>query len=144
MKNLIFGLIALISFSACGTMSNEPTADQVVEESVDQQELIAQDVDVKEFQARIAKNPGIVLDVRTPQEYNAGHLADCQLIDFYSADFSQQLDQLDKSQPIYVYCKVGGRSGKTMSMLNDKGFAEVYNLDGGFDAWAKANMPFEK
>lgn len=146
MKNVLFGLIAFISFSACGTMSND-SADKVnqnAESPAPPQDQIAVNVDVEEFQSLIAKKQGVVLDVRTPQEYNAGHLTDCTHMDFYSSDFSQQLDQLDKNKPVYVYCKVGGRSGKTMSMLKDKGFAEVYNLDGGYDAWSKAKMPVEK
>ncbi len=52
-------------------------------------------------------------------------------MNFHDDAFSSQLETLDKSKPVYVYCKGGGRSGKTAKMLHEMGFSEVYNLLGG-------------
>lgn len=86
-----------------------------------------------------------VVDVRTPQEYNEGHLPNVKHIDFYHADFRAQLtNQLDKDKPVMVYCKSGGRSGKTAKLLKDFGFAEIYDIQGGFTKWKAKDLPIEK
>lgn len=88
------------------------------------------------FEALLAEDPTVqLIDVRTPEEYKAGHLANARLINFHSADFTEQLSTLDKNKPVLVYCAVGGRSGKAADKLNKLGFQEVYDLDGGFNAW---------
>lgn len=99
---------------------------------------IAKDVDVTEF-AELIKGDGLLLDVRTPGEVSAGAIAGHTNINYSASDFSQQLDKLDKNKPVYVYCAAGGRSGKAMKMMADKGFKEVYNLKGGYGAWSAAN-----
>ena len=58
-------------------------------------------------------------------------------MDFYSDDFSAQLDSLNKDAVVYVYCQAGGRSGKARDMLSDKGFSQIYNLENGFSQWDK-------
>ena len=90
------------------------------------------------------KTDALLLDVRTADEYAGGHLARARNIDFYAADFAAQIGQLDKSKPVLVYCAVGGRSGKTMEMMKKAGFKEVYNLDGGFNAWKAGGLPTEQ
>ena len=62
----------------------------------------------------------------------------------YEDDFEKQLEKLDKEKPVAVYCKVGGRSGQAMGKMNKLGFKEVYNLDGGMDAWKSAGKPTVK
>jgi rhodanese-related sulfurtransferase len=57
-------------------------------------------------------------------------------IDYNSSDFEQQLDGLDKSKTYLVYCRSGNRSGKACHTMLDKGFKQVYNLDGGISAWS--------
>jgi phage shock protein E len=78
---------------------------------------------------------GFLLDVRTPDEFKEGHIAGAVNLNIYDADFSDQLDQLDKSKPIYVYCKSGGRSTDASDMMSAKGFKAVYNLVGGYSAY---------
>jgi rhodanese-related sulfurtransferase len=86
----------------------------------------------------------IVLDVRTPGEYAAGHLKSAILIDYYRNDFEQQLEKLDKDKPVFVYCAVGGRSGSASAMLTRLGFKQVYDLQGGINAWLAAGKPVIK
>jgi len=80
------------------------------------------------------KNPQL-LDVRTSEEYKAGSITGCLNIDFYSEEFSNQLKALDPARPVFIYCKSGGRSGKTYKMLKDMGVEKVYDLKGGYDGW---------
>jgi rhodanese-related sulfurtransferase len=83
----------------------------------------------------------IIVDVRTPEEYQSGHLVNATLINYYDSDFKEQISKLDKSKPVYVYCKAGVRSAKAANILRESGFKEVYDLQGGFDAWSGAGKP---
>ena len=103
---------------------------------------IAENVNVEEFTQRI-ENAQIV-DVRTPAEWNEGIVEGAIMNDIYEDDFEKQLEKLDKEKPVAVYCKVGGRSGQAMGKMNKLGFKEVYNLDGGMDAWKSAGKPTVK
>ena len=76
-----------------------------------------------------------LIDVRTPAEFAEGHIENAKNIDFYSANFDLQIDVLDKSKPVILYCKSGGRSAKCVSKLNLKGFKVIYDLQGGINHW---------
>lgn len=77
-----------------------------------------------------------LIDVRTPAEVAAGAIPGAVNIDFYSDQFETKMEALDPNRPVMVYCKSGGRSGKTANMLKGKGFIEVYDLKGGYSAWS--------
>ncbi|MEM9514809.1 MAG: rhodanese-like domain-containing protein [Actinomycetota bacterium] len=83
----------------------------------------------------------VVLDVRTPEEFAEGHLADAALLDFYRADFAEQVAELDRDVPYVVYCRSGNRSGRTAALMEDLGFTDVTDVDGGILAWSKAQLP---
>ncbi len=85
----------------------------------------------------------LLIDVRTPLEYGAGHLKGARNIDFRSADFAAQIGQLDRSKPVFVYCLSGGRSGSAAEKMKEMGFREVYNMDGGILKWKASNRPVE-
>lgn len=98
-----------------------------------------------EAAALLKTQPGVVvLDVRTPGEYQTGHLANALNVDFRSPDFARKLARLDKSKTYLVHCAVGGRSSRTMPVLDSLGIKKVVHLDGGLDAWQKANLPIVK
>ena len=78
---------------------------------------------------------GILLDVRTPEEYDSGHLPGAINIDIMGPDFHEQVDTLDTSKTYYVYCRSGGRSSTACKYMKSKGINEVYNLKGGILAW---------
>lgn len=101
------------------------------------QNKVAKDVSVKEFAKLVASGKGTILDVRTPGEVAKGAIKGSINLDFFDDNFESKLDQLDKKKPVYVYCAAGGRSGDAMELMKKKGFAEVYNLDGGYNAWNK-------
>lgn len=77
----------------------------------------------------------VILDVRTPEEYADGHIAESILLDFYADGFEAELDKLDKSKTYLVYCRSGNRSGKSVKMMKDLNFMEVYDVDGGIVRW---------
>jgi rhodanese-related sulfurtransferase len=79
----------------------------------------------------------VIVDVRTPAEFAEGNIVNAQNIDFYSSEFSADIDALAKDNVYLVYCRSGGRSGRAVDMMADLGFVEVYDLDGGFLAFSQ-------
>jgi rhodanese-related sulfurtransferase len=94
--------------------------------------------------AAITDNPPddlVVLDVRTPEEFAEGHLEGAVLVDFYAADFAEQLAALDTDVPYLVYCRSGNRSGQALGVMEQLGFASAVDVDGGIVAWTGAGLP---
>lgn len=90
-------------------------------------------------------NPNfVILDVRTPEEYAAGHLEKADLLNFYSPTFANELDKLDKTKTYLVYCRTGNRSGKTLTIMASLDFERAYNVDGGITRWAAEGLPVVK
>lgn len=81
-------------------------------------------------------NSVILVDVRTPEEFKAGHLENAVNINWFDPDFAKQMDEIGKEETIYVYCKKGGRSAKAQQLLDSLGYKKVINLEGGYDAWS--------
>ena len=95
---------------------------------------------VKDFAAVIDKADTILLDLRTPDEFNDGHLKNAINIDFYNEDFVEKLNKLDKSKGYAIYCRSGHRSGLTAKKMEEIGFKSTVNLDGGILQWIKEGM----
>jgi len=100
---------------------------------------IFENITVQEAKQLIADQQGneafTVLDVRTPGEYNADHLANAYQRNFYDMDFSEQLDALNKNRIYLIYCQSGNRSGQAFTIMQTLGFTEVYNMLGGISSW---------
>ncbi|MEJ2640410.1 MAG: rhodanese-like domain-containing protein [Desulfosarcinaceae bacterium] len=83
-------------------------------------------------------NPDFVLlDVRTPGEYNKGHIPGAKMLDFYQRDFIERLKALDRDKTYLVYCRSGNRSGRTLALMDKLGFKRVAHLAGGILAWQR-------
>jgi len=91
------------------------------------------------------KNPQII-DIRTPQEYQAGHIKNAVLINFYDPDFAQNVEKagLDKNKPIYIYCRSGSRTGHSIKIFQQLGFKHVVNLGYGLNEWRRLMLPLVK
>ncbi|HTF04841.1 MAG TPA: thioredoxin [Bacteroidia bacterium] len=126
MKTLfcIFPFVAVLSMTSCGDSSSK---------------TVLSDAGAETFDSLIAALPDEqILDVRTPEEFNEGHLEGAQNIDFKGADFAIHVNALDKSKPVMVYCHSGNRSAQAADQLRNNGFTTVYALDGGIQAWQSA------
>jgi len=99
------------------------------------------DLSVSEFSSKVTEAGIITLDVRTPGEFNEGHIEGAQLIDFQSGNFESEIATLDKSKTYAVYCRSGSRSGQAVKIMSDAGFTNLYNLNGGAIDWANAGLP---
>ena len=85
-----------------------------------------------------AQDPNfVILDVRTPGEYNAGHLDKGVNLDFYGVNFGKILDSIDKNKIYLIHCASGGRSGKAKDSMANRNFQTVYNMMGGYNKWVK-------
>tara|TARA_B100001971_G_C17649253_1_gene267273 strand:- start:81 stop:488 length:408 start_codon:yes stop_codon:yes gene_type:complete len=89
------------------------------------------------FNQQLSEN--IILDVRTKEECSESKIPGSLNIDYYSENFKDNLDKLNKNLNYYIYCRSGNRSGKTVMILREKGFNNVFNLEGGILAWKKEN-----
>lgn len=87
------------------------------------------------FNAKISKQNVQLVDVRTPQEYNMQHLKNAININFYSGNFDNEFDKLNKLKPLFIYCRSGKRSRQASYKLFGLGFKEIYDLQGGLLNW---------
>ncbi len=86
----------------------------------------------------------VILDVRTPPEFEESHLQQAKLLDYYSPIFKEELLKLDKSKIYLIYCRTGVRSAETLNLMKNLGFKEVYNLIGGLNLWKSKGLPLKK
>lgn len=77
----------------------------------------------------------VVLDVRTIEEFEEVRIDGAVMIDFYQSDFAEQIADLDRDQPYLLYCRSGNRSGQTRTLMEDLGFTNVADIDGGIVNW---------
>jgi rhodanese-related sulfurtransferase len=143
MKKYLIIIVLAISVSvafSCNSGTHAQAQDTELQET-----LITKNVSAAEFQSLIkSKTNAIILDVRTPNEVAQGSIKNAQKIDFYDKNFKAELDKLDKSKPVLIYCRSGRRSGIAMSTMRELGFSEVYNLQGGIIEWSEAGMTIVK
>jgi len=102
------------------------------------------DIEITEFKTKIASQKYVLVDVRTQSEFANGHLEGALNIDYFSTTFSDEISKIGFETPVLVYCKSGNRSGKSMKIMNDLGFNEVYNLIGGFKGWVSGKNTITK
>ena len=80
-----------------------------------------------EFADKIKELPNAtIIDVRTPDEFSKGHLANANNYDWNGNEFDKQIALLDQSKPVFVYCLSGGRSSSAASKMRSEGFKTVY------------------
>lgn len=130
MKSTILTLIAILTagiimFSFSGSNSNSI------------------DISPEEFRQKLETTPGVIIDVRTREEYDAGHLkiTDAQY-NWNGGEFHDVVDDLDKDKTYYLYCRTGNRSGHAARMMKEKGFENVYNV-GGFEDLSNSGFEAE-
>jgi rhodanese-related sulfurtransferase len=91
-----------------------------------------------EFSEAINQTGVIVLDVRTPEEFSAGHLPNAININLEGADFAGEVSKLDKNAIVAVYCRSGNRSGVATELMAELGFVDMYDMQGGILDWEAA------
>ncbi|MFY0605376.1 MAG: rhodanese-like domain-containing protein [Cyclobacteriaceae bacterium] len=127
-KDLLFTLVLLMILIACSSP----------------QERSYQRVGNEEFSTFIDNPEVLLIDIRTDAETSKGIIEGALLIDFFSPDFTSQIEQLDRNAPIAIYCASGGRSAKAASQLQSLNFKEIVELKVGFNGWKAAGYPVKE
>lgn len=94
-------------------------------------------------QIKSSGNP-VILDVRTQEEFNTGHIQSAINLDYYEDEFKSGVAKLSKDKSYFVYCETGGRSASAAKYMRKEGFRNVVELDGGMSAWVDAKLPTVK
>ena len=102
---------------------------------------VTKKVDPVEFSEVIAQPGVIILDVRTPEEFNAGHIANAININIADSDFSSEVSKLDKNATVAVYCRSANRSAVATNEMAELGFTDMYDMQGGIIDWEAAGGP---
>ena len=123
MKKFLFAVLAISVLIACARPESK--------------------MPITDWDASYLDGDAVLVDVRTPGEYEQGHLENALNVDFLDAEFTSRMQEFKPSQTIYVYCKVGGRSAKAASLLDSLGFKKVVDLTGGYDAYKLAQNPVD-
>ena len=104
------------------------------------------DISVGQAKALLAEPPAglIIVDVRTPQEFQQGHLPGARNMDFFGGSFERQSQALPKDAPVLLYCRTGKRSAAAAKTLGEAGVTRIYHMHQGIEAWQQAGLPLEK
>ena len=122
MKKIILFVIPLaLLLTACGTTGGKVT-----------------NLNVTDFAKKISDKSVVVLDVRTPGEFQSEHLENAINVDYEGSNFEGEVQKLDKSKTYAVYCRSGRRSGLATEIMAKDGFKSIFNLDGGIENWQAA------
>jgi len=99
-------------------------------------------------QKLIGENAGnpkfIILDVRTKDDYDQGHIEGAKLMNYYATNFLRMVSQLDPDATILIYCQKGRQSPQAFRALEKEGFSKLFILDGGLSEWVKAGLPLAR
>ena len=119
MKNLFFIALFIINISC---QSQENPNVQIIDIQTLKTEVIGKDVQL--------------VDVRTENEYNRGHIDDAINISIADKEnFKEEIQKLDKTKPIYIYCHAGVRSHRASKIMTELGFTSIYDYKGGWGEW---------
>lgn len=115
---IFFAFLCLLS---CNTQNNENS------------------ITTAELRELLGKKEIQLVDVRTPEEIENGFIESAIFINYFNDNFLNEANnKIDKSKPVYLYCRSGNRSRKALELLKDKGF-NVINVLGGYNQWKKEN-----
>jgi rhodanese-related sulfurtransferase len=133
MKRLLVILLVAAVFLSAGC-AKAPIATRVFIDITPQQALNL-----------IQNNQGnpdfVIIDVRTPEEFAQGHIANAINLNYQSETFRDELNKLDKDKNYLVYCGVGGRSKGAVAIMEELGFMQASNMLGGISQWKQDGLP---
>ena len=105
----------------------------------------AKNVTIDEAAKLVQSNTNVVvLDVRTPREFESGHIKGATNINFNDKDFAKKVAALDKNKTYIIHCAAGGRSGKACEQIKTLDFKNMLHMNEGFNKWKEAGKPVEK
>ena len=139
MKQFLMALLAtpLLLIGQAGCDAGEKPAPKA--------SAVSKNISVEDAAKLVKENKAIViLDVRTPEEFKAGHIPGATNVDFNDPAFSKQLAQLDRNKTYLVHCAAGGRSAQANEEMQVLKFKSILHMNEGFRAWAAKGKPVER
>ena len=101
------------------------------------------DITVEQAKVLIESKPSLtILDVRTQEEYDSGHIEGAILIPI--SELEDRLDELSKNKEMLVYCRTGNRSSTAVNVLRANGYTNIFHMKNGITAWTQAGYPTVK
>lgn len=131
-------LVLLLTLTACGS---QPTPTAATGAAIDLATLPAL-VDPQTANLLRERDDVLLIDVREQAEYDAGHIPGITLIPM--SVIENRLAEIPKDKTVIVSCQSGRRSAQIASFLQEQGFTNIHDLDGGFSAWQRAGLPVEQ
>jgi phage shock protein E len=128
--SLLAILVSLVTLSACS--AGDPTRPVAA-----RADSFPGTIGVDQAIERLLAPPDgmVLIDMRTPEEFDSGHLEGATLLDFYEPEFADKLAELDRQTPYLIYCRSGNRSGQALTLMEELGFTDVADIGGGVLAW---------
>ncbi len=133
MRKLFTLLIGITLLSGCASTTDPVLGNPTPEEIASG----IQKLDADTFKEGISRRRIQLVDVRTPEEYEAGHIKKATNIDFLADNFEKEIQKVNKDRPVFIYCRSGGRSGRAAELMKKLGFKKVYDLRGGYLSWVE-------
>lgn len=106
-----------------------------------QEQSSAKKISARKLERKLKKDIQLV-DVRTEKEFREQHIGKAVNINIEDANFEKTVQSLDKSKPVYLYCRSGKRSSKAAKKLDSLGFQKIYDLEGGINSWNKKKAKY--
>jgi rhodanese-related sulfurtransferase len=128
--------VFVLTLTACANPTPAPTPTPVDPKNM------PVEVDAATVQTLRQRPDVLLIDVREPDEYQAGHIPGAVL--WPLRDLPQHLDEVPKDKTVIAVCRSGNRSAKATDFLRETGFDNVHNMQGGMIAWEKAGYEVEK
>lgn len=134
--SMALSLSLSLGLSACAEQA--PAVEEAAQ-STALTDLSIRDISASDVDGLLNGEEGaVVLDVRTAEEFEAGHIDGAVNVDFLSDDFAQNLAELNRETTYILHCKSGSRSTKALEVLKEQGFTSVAHLTAGYDGWKAA------
>jgi rhodanese-related sulfurtransferase len=136
--SLLAGLILIISGCRSTPLTLVPSSSQP-SKSNSNRPTVNKIITATEAKSLMVENQGsldfVILDVRTAEEFDSGHLPNARNFDIYKPDFKSKISELERAKNYLVYCRTGSRSAQAVAIMSDLGFQELYDLSGGITQW---------
>ncbi|WP_142783842.1 rhodanese-like domain-containing protein [Changchengzhania lutea] len=105
------------------------------------QNSVVETIAPEAFEQLLEKQTVQLVDVRTLEEFQEEHIEAAINMDFLAPSFIEEIDKLDKDQPVLIYCRSGKRSANSIEQFQQVGFKKIVNLDGGILNWKSEGFP---